>query len=206
MFVTGTPSVAAHTIISNFDSDWPRKLSLFVLTLAGLSEFVDAEGQTVLTLIGIGMAISILAANLGSRAWHFMKWKTLGQGRVYVPILSYILAVITGLLFPYVGFGRIQAGGKSAILMVCSNALLVAIVFVFSGIEKVQMFLVNGSETCSQDIANITVGIWIALTSVTCIFAAQRIKPIAPNPSDDTDPILIEDQTSPVGYKVVSTS
>ena len=58
-------------------------------------------------------------------------------------------------------------------------------------------------QTCNQDIANITVGIWIALTSVTCILAAQKIKPIAPSPSDDSDPILIEDQTSPVGYKVV---
>lgn len=146
MFVTGTPSVAAHTIISNSDSDWPRKLSLFILTLAGLSDFVDADGQTYLTLVGIVMSITILAANLGSRAWHFMNWKTLGQGRFYVPVLSYSLSVMTGLLFPYIGFGRIQAGGKSAILMVCWNALLVAVVFVFSGIEKVQKFLVNGSE------------------------------------------------------------
>lgn len=52
--------------------------------------------------------------------------------------------------------------------------------------------------------ANITVGIWIALTSITCIVAARKIKPVVPNPTDDTDPILIEDQTSPVGYKVVS--
>ena len=146
MFITGTPSVAAHTIISNFDSDWPRKLALFILTLAGLSEFVDADGQTYLTLIGIGMSISILAANLGSRAWHFMSWKTLGQGQMFVPVISYGLAVMTGLLFPYIGFGRIQAGGKSAIWMVCLNSLIVAIVFVFSGIEKVQKFLVNGSE------------------------------------------------------------
>lgn len=150
MFVTGTPSVAAHTIISHFDSDWPRKLALFVLTLAGLSDFVDADGQTYLTLIGIVMAISVLLANLGSRAWHFMNWKTLGQGRIYVPVISYVLAVVTGLLFPYIGCGKIQAGGKSAVLTVCWNAFLVAVVFVFSGLEKVQKFLVNGSEvsTC----------------------------------------------------------
>lgn len=150
MFITGTPSVAAHTIISNFDSDWPRKLALFVLTLAGLSDFVDADGQTVLTLLGIGMSISVLAANLGSRAWHFMNWKTLGQGGFFVPVLSYMLAVVTGLLFPYIGFGKIQAGGKSAILTVCWNALIVAVVFVFSGLEKVQKFLVNGSEVSNS--------------------------------------------------------
>lgn len=233
MFITGTPSVAAHTIISNFDSDWPRKLALLVLTLAGLSDLVDANGQKYLTLVGVAMSISILAANLGSRAWHFMNWKTLGQGRKVVPIISYVLAVFTGLLLPYIGFGKIQAGGKSAIQLIVMNALTVAIVFVLSGAEKVQQFLVNGSEVsrfccrllqhelylifelrtfillfvelqnCNQDNANITVGIWIALTSITCIFAAQKIKPNARYPSDDTDPILIEDPTSPVGYKVV---
>ncbi|KAL7489651.1 hypothetical protein ACHAW6_015301 [Cyclotella cf. meneghiniana] len=202
MFITGTPSVAAHTIISNFDSDWPRKLALLVLTLAGLSDLVDANGQKYLTLVGVAMSISILAANLGSRAWHFMNWKTLGQGRKVVPIISYVLAVFTGLLLPYIGFGKIQAGGKSAIQLIVMNALTVAIVFVLSGAEKVQQFLVNGSENCNQDNANITVGIWIALTSITCIFAAQKIKPNARYPSDDTDPILIEDPTSPVGYKV----
>jgi len=163
MFITGTPSVAAHTIISNFDSDWPRKLALFVLTLAGLSDFVDADGQTYLTLVGIAMSISILAANLGSRAWHFMNWKTLGQGRIYVPVLSFTLAVATGLLFPYVGFGRIQAGGKSAIMVVCMNAIAVAIVFVFSGIEKVQMFLVNGSEVSNASF-NISLNQVISIT------------------------------------------
>ena len=117
-----------------------------ILTLAGLSDFVDVDGQTYLTLIGIVMSIPIRATNLGPRAWNFMNWKTLGQGRFYVPVLSYSLSVITGLLFPYIGFGRIQAGGKSAILMICWNALLVAVIFVFSGIEKVQKFLVNGSE------------------------------------------------------------
>lgn len=202
ILITGTPSVAAHTIISNFDSDWPRKLALLVLTLAGLSDLIDADGQKYLTLVGVAMSISILAANLGSRAWHFMNWKTLGQGRKFAPIISYMLAVFTGLLLPYIGFGKIQAGGKSAIQLIVMNSFAVAIVFVLSGVEKVQQFLVNGSENCNQDNANITVGIWIALTSITCIFAAQKIKPIIQDPSYDNDPILIEDQTSPVGYKV----
>ena len=146
MFINGTPSVAAHTIISNFDSDWIRKLALFVFTLAGLSDFVDAPGQKILTLVGVAMTISILAANLGARAWHVMNWKTLGQGGKFAPVVSYVLAIFTGLVFPYIGFTRIRSGGKSAIQLIFTNALMVAVVFVFSGIEKVQQFLVNGSE------------------------------------------------------------
>lgn len=61
----------------------------------------------------------------------------------------------------------------------------------------------HAAKNCNQDFANITIGIWIALTSVSCIVAVKKIQAITPNPSEDTDPILIEDQTSPVGYKVV---
>jgi hypothetical protein len=57
-------------------------------------------------------------------------------------------------------------------------------------------------QSCNQDNTNITLGIWLALTSITCIFAAQKIKPVESNPAEDNDPILVEDQTSPVGWKV----
>jgi hypothetical protein len=57
-------------------------------------------------------------------------------------------------------------------------------------------------QSCNQDNTNITLGIWLALTSITCIFAAQKIKPVENNPAEDNDPILVEDQTSPVGWKV----
>ena len=39
------------------------------------------------------------------------------------------------------------------------------------------------------------------MTAISCIFAAQKITPPEPHP-EDNDPILVEDQTSPVGFKV----
>ena len=67
--------------------------------------------------------------------------------------------------------------------------------------DFVQKRLVVGSENCNQDNVNITLGIYFAMTAITCIFAAQKIAPPEQHPEDD-DPILVEEQTSPVGFRV----
>ncbi|KAL7528459.1 hypothetical protein ACHAXR_002458 [Thalassiosira sp. AJA248-18] len=204
MFVRGTPSVAAYTLISNFDSDWPRKSVVFMLALTSAME-EGSDYQRYCTLTGIGLAMILLAANMGSRAWYFMKWKPIKLGgRVtsyLAPIISLFVAFVTGLIFPYMGFGKIQAGGKAAVQLVVSNCIIVALLFVASDLDVVQKFIVVGSQSCDQDNVNITLGIWFTMTSITCIFAAQKISPPEPHP-EDNDPILIEEQTSPVGYKV----
>ena len=200
MFVRGTPSIAAYTLLSNFDSDWPRKLAIFVLALASAQE-PGSNAQKYATLSGIAFAMSILAANLGSRAWYFMKWKPIGQGGIFAPIISFFVAMLTGLIFPYMGFTQIQAGGKAAVQLVIINCIIVATLFVISDLDAVQSFIVVGSNNCNQDNTNISLGIYFAMTSITCIFAAQKISPPEPHP-EDNDPILIEDQTSPVGFKV----
>lgn len=148
MFIRGTPSVAAYTLFSNFDSDWPRKLSIFILALAAMQD-VGGEAQRYLTLVGIGISMSILAANLGSRAWFHLKLKPMGQGGMLAPIapiISYLAAVFTGLIFPYIGFNQIQAGGKAAIQLIVTNCVIVAAVFVLSDLDTVQNFIVVGSE------------------------------------------------------------
>ena len=211
MFVRGTPSVAAYTLLSNFDSDWPRKLVVFMLAITATMEEGSAY-QRYCTLVGIGSAMILLAANLGSRAWYFMKWKPIklggGGGNCcstvishMSPMISLFIATLTGLIFPYMGFGKIQAGGKAAVQLVIVNCIIVAICFVASDLDVLQEFIVLGSQACNQDNVNITMGIWFAMTSITCIFAAQKISPPEPHP-EDNDPILVEDQTSPVGLRV----
>lgn len=118
------------------------------------------------------------------------------------PVISLFVAALTGLIFPYIGFNKIQAGGKAAVQLVIANSVIVALLFVLSDMDVVQQFIVVGSDTCNQDSINITVGLWFAMTSITCLVAA--VKMIAPQDThpEDTDPILVEDQTSPVGYKI----
>ena len=145
MFVRGTPSIAAYTLISNFDSDWPRKLAVLFLTLAVIQES-GSKVELYATLGGIGFSMLILAANLGARAWYFMKWKPMGQGGFFAPIISFLAAVMTGLVFPYMGFGKIQAGGKSAVQMVICSSIVVALLFVISDLDSVQDFVIVGSE------------------------------------------------------------
>lgn len=205
MFVRGTPSVAAFTLLSSFDSDWPRKSVVFMLAMTSAME-QGSNYQRYWTLAGIGLAMILLAANLGSRAWYFMKWKPIKSGgpimsTFLAPIISLFIAMLTGLIFPYMGFGKIQAGGKAAVQLVMSNCILVAVLFVASDMDAIQKFIVVGSESCNQDNVNITLGIWFAMTSITCIFAAQKIVPPELHP-EDNDPILVEEHTSPVGYKV----
>jgi len=204
MFVRGTPSVAAFTLLSSFDSDWPRKIVVFMLALTSAME-EGSDYQRYWTLSGIGLAMVLLASNLGARAWYFMKWKPMkGSGvmsTVFAPVISLFVAMVTGLIFPYMGYGKIQAGGKAAIQLIIYHCILVSSIFVISDMDFVQKHLVVGSQNCDQDNVNITLGIWFAMTSITCIFAAQRIAPPEVHP-EEGDPILVEEQTSPVGYRV----
>lgn len=85
MFVRGTPSVAAYTLLSNFDSDWPRKSVVFMLALTSAME-EGSDYQRYCTLTGIGLAMILLAANMGSRAWYFMKWKPIKLGGMEVQL------------------------------------------------------------------------------------------------------------------------
>lgn len=204
IFVQGTPSVAALTIVSPFDSDWPRKLALTLLALTSAMK-EGSDYQRYCALAGIGMALVLLASNLGARAWYFMKWRPLRGGGTMptflAPYVSILAATLVGLVFPYIGFSKIQAGGKSAVQLIISNCIIVALLFVLSDFDFIQSFIIDGSQSCSQDTVNITVGIWFAMTVITCIFASQQISAPEPHP-EDSNPILVRDETSPVGYKV----
>lgn len=204
MFIQGLPSVAAYTIITSFDSDWPRKVVILLLTISTAMD-VGGAYQRYCVLASIGFAMILLVANLGSRAWYFMKWKPLrgcgGGDMVLAPYLSLFAAVITGLLFPYIGFTQIQAGGKSAIQLIIWNCILVSLFFVASGFDIIQQVFIDPIATCNQQGVTISVGVWIALSVTTSIFASQKIIPAEPHP-EDANPLLVEEQTSPVGYCV----
>jgi len=209
MFVRGVPSVGAYTLLSVFDSDWPRKAVVFLLAITSAMD-EGSSTQRYCTLVGIGLAMLLLAANLGSRAWYFMKWRPLSccGGTFLAPIVSLFVAALVGLIFPYIGFNKIQAGGKAAVQLVIINTIIVAGLFVVSDLDVIQHFLIKGSDSCNQDNVNITLGIWIAMTSITSIFAAKNIAVVSNDDQlegegeDDNDQLLVEDHASPCGYKI----
>jgi hypothetical protein len=203
MMVVGTPSVAAFSLMSGGESDWPRKLAVFTLALAAAQD-AGSPTQTICTLLGIAMSMALLAANLGSRAWMHMKWQPIGNMfGPFTPIYAYLAAILTGIIFPFLGYRQIQTGGAPAIQTIMINCAIVAILFVLSDLNVVQGFLFMG-DVCDQSIINIALGSWLAMASVTSIFAAKKIaKPEAvENVEGEIDMILDEDQTSPVGFKV----
>lgn len=203
MLVMGIPSVAAYSLMSGSESDWPRKVAVFSLAMAAAQESGTAA-QKICTLVGVAFSMTLLAANLGSRAWMYMRWKPIGNMfGALTPFYAYCAAVITGLVFPFMGFRQIQSGGAPAIQTIMINCAIVAILFVLSDLNVVQGFLFMG-EACDQTTTNIILGSWLAMAAITSIFAARKIeKPeTVESVEGEIDMILDEDQTSPVGFKV----
>jgi hypothetical protein len=198
MFVSGMPSISAFAITSRVESDWLRKVILFTLTVAGAT---TGYSQYALTLFGVSLTCAVLLANLGSRAWNFLKWQPLGYGGPLEPIVSYVAAILTGMVFPYLGHRQIAAGGKGAMESVIRVAFMVAVVFVVSNNDEIQQFLVIGSENCTQDCVNIAVGVWFALSLTASLCMVMKMEPEGMWPEDE-EPLLEADHSSPVGFKV----
>lgn len=148
------------------------------------------------------MACAVLAANLGSRAWHYLKLQPLEYSGIGAPILAFLAAIVTGIVVPYMGYRQVEAGGKAALETVLRSAFLVAIVFLVSDIDDVQKFIIVGSEECNQDSVNVAVGIWWSVSLLISIFFVLNLRPYFPVRPEDEEPILIEDHASPVGFKV----
>jgi len=143
MMVRAAPSVSAHSLMSPVAADLLRKLIVLVLAMAAMAV---GRAQQILTLIGISMACMVILANLGSRAWHFMRWKPQKYEGYGASLLAYARAVLTGIFFPYMGNRNIEVGGKASIEYVIRTAFFSAVAFIISDIDAIQQFLVVGSE------------------------------------------------------------
>jgi hypothetical protein len=203
MILRGFPSISAYEIMSQVESDWPRKALLLFLSVASV-----ATGTTrkICTLVGITLACCILLANLGSRSWKFLGWKPAFTGdscsdSILEPLLSYALAVTTGIFLPYLGHQEVKFGGTDALESVFRIVVVVAGVFLLSDRDDVQNFLVIGSGECPQDYVNMAVGGWFSLSVLCSLLCLSQKKPAEFWP-DNIEPLLIEDHTSPIGHKV----
>jgi hypothetical protein len=147
MFVRGFPSISAFAVTSRVESDWLRKLLILILAVASVT---TGTTQVVLTLVGVGLTCAVLLANLGSRAWGFLKWKPIGYWGPVEPFVAFLIAVMTGLCVPYLGHRQVESGGKAAMESVIRMAFTVAVLFVLSDYDEIQKFLVIGSEVRSS--------------------------------------------------------
>jgi len=200
MMIRATPSVSAHFLSASFGADSLRKIILFCLAVASAT---TGWLRSFLTILGVLGAVIIMLANLGSRSWHFLRWKPLRYDGFGAFFFAYFLAIMTGLMLPYMGHRRVATGGKGAMEYVLKTAVTVAIVFVVSDVDGIQKFIVIGSEFCDQDFVNFFVGLWWTATLVCSLFMVRRL-PVLDQKPENGEKILIEDQASPVGYKVPS--
>lgn len=222
MLVWGMPSISAFTLSQPVSVDWPKQALLLILSISAVLE-AGSRAQSIATLVGIGWACCVLCANVGARAWRHLKWKSMpyrGHGRI---VVSFLAAIATGLVIPYVGFRQAQSGGQVALETVLIGSLIVAAVFIVSDFDAVQEFIILGSENCNQDPVNFGVGIWWGLTVIISMYFCKRIPvsayykmkddskresdldksttsiiPFIPEP----EPLVEQEQASPVGYRV----
>ena len=225
MLVRASPSLSAHSLMSPLGPDMLRKVVIFLLAIAGAA---SGKTQLTMTLVGIGGACTALLANLGARAWHFLRWTPMSYTGPGSSLVAYSLAVLTGALLPFMGQRSIAVGGKGAIESVIRSSLLVAICFVLSDLNEIQKFLVVGSEVsllrhfwvnktmflfysltkhififqnCNQDVVNVVGALWWSVSLSCSLFLVRNI-PSRTQDREDGEQFLIEDHTSPVGYKV----
>eukprot|EP00934_Nitzschia_sp_Nitz4_P004713 Nitzschia sp. Nitz4//scaffold141_size107518//15634//17223//NITZ4_004265-RA/size107518-augustus-gene-0.89-mRNA-1//-1//CDS//3329536255//4703//frame0 len=198
MLVRGLPSLSAYSLVSGVYSDWPRKIVLFLFLLGG-----SADGTTgyYFTTIGISLTCVVLLANLGSRAWGFLQWDPIANAGLFEPAIAFVLAVLTGVLFPFLAQRQVDSGGNPALESVFSVAVAAALLFVLSDYDDIQKYLIVGSEPCNQDSVNLAVGIWWTVATGGSLYHAfcKERKCIWP-PDDEF--LLEKDHASPVGFKV----
>lgn len=205
MLVRSLPSISAHTLTSFLDADLLRKAAIFLLATAGSAKDADTRGW--ITIAGVALTCVLALANLGSRAWHFMGWRPLqysGPGKSY---LAFFMAVLVGILFPYMGHRKVHVGGKVAMEHVVTTAVLVGAIFAISDIDEVQRYLISSSENCDQDFVNIVVGGWFTFTFISSVAYTLSLPykpPETPTEPDEEEPLLEKNHASPVGFNVPS--
>lgn len=145
MLVRGTPSISAYTITQPITIDWPKQALLLLLAVAAIAEF-GTQAQHILTLTGIGWGCAVLAANVGARAWRHLQLTPLPYRGPLPTVAAFFAAIITGLVIPYIGFRQAQIGGQVALETIIIGAFIVAVVFAISDFDKVQSYIVAGSE------------------------------------------------------------
>lgn len=146
MMVRAAPSLSSFYLMSPFGPDVFRKIIILLLIIGGAS---TGPFRTVITLAGITTACMALLANMGARAWHFLRWQPLSYNGPGAAIMAYLAAVVAGAILPFMSHRAVAVGGSGSIESIIQSAVLVMLFFAISGYDEVQKFFVLGSEVSS---------------------------------------------------------
>ena len=89
----------------------------------------------------------------------------------------------------------------SAEVKTASRARFPPAFFCLSDFDQVQQFIVLGSASCEQKLVNMVIGTWWTVTLLVSLLLVIKIQPHQ-HWHKDEEALLVEDQASPVGFKV----
>jgi len=141
--IQGVPSTSSYVLLHNDTSDWIHKGTLACLIFAGAT---NGTLQLVLFLAGVSLACIALLANIGSRAWTFLQLRPVSLCGPMASLISFVLAVLAGLVFPHMSHRNVESGGKPSVEGSMMNAFWVGLIFILSDYSGIQRLLVVGSE------------------------------------------------------------
>ncbi len=217
LMVRGTNSVASFVWRGGSLTDYPRYILLIILSLASFASS-NYPVKDILTLIGTIFGCGILLCNLGSRAWIKVDIGFIDVSNIFTPILTLIVSLLAGILFPYAGLRFIDGGtdtendqaavekiifipnGKRARQNVTAAASVVALVFLFSDVQIIQDVL-GFRFSQNRGMTAIVVGTWWFLSTLISMSICHRLDS---SKSKKIEPFLRRDETSPVGWIVPS--
>lgn len=155
ILVQGIPSASSYMLVNGNSSDWIYKAQVACLVC---SSATDGDIQRFLYVVGVSLSCISLLANLGSRAWHFLRWRQISFGGPLAPLLAFCVALAAGLCLPHMGHRNVPCGGKVAVETSINNAFWVSGLFLLSNAGTIQRVLLGGIE----------VGTVVSLVSAEC--------------------------------------
>ena len=212
MNVRACNSVGAHVWRTRMMTDYPRLLVLLCLSLAWFAP-IGSSAQDFLTALGAGLGGALLLVNLGCGVWKKLGIDPFDRDAFYAGAVSYFLALVAGIALPYLGLRSVNGGcdessddyaypdggARRARQMVTGASVLSGTVFAVTDTQWVQELL--GFSWRYQGAVNIAVGLWWFLTTAASLAVCSRLEP---GQGEVSQPFLIRDEASPVGWVVPS--
>jgi hypothetical protein len=154
MMVRAAPSLSASRLMGATGSkDWMRQATLLALIVAAAMSGFAAQ---VLSVVGVCGAMCLLLANLGARTWYNLRLKPQQYNQVGANWLAYVVAILLGLVCPFLSHRAVRTGGKAAVEHALQISLWVAATIVMTSFTQVQEQLLGMTHPVS--IVVVTVG------------------------------------------------
>ena len=194
----------------------PKLLVVGILAISGSSGSVPLPlPMTVykyLAITGMSLGITVLASNLGSRAWKNMNfspypWDNWVSKRFFSFIGVYVMSVVVGVTAPFLGLKKAQLGGVYAIrnIIITSLLLLIAILLTDPSFGIVSFILppLNEDRILQQKIATLILTAWWMLTTIASLYMGYNYIPKKNFSPDSSSTLLVPNNASPVGHCVL---